>query len=453
MTFRVLHTSDCHLGQYFYGKSRAQEHKKFIDWLIEQVKQHSIDAVIVAGDVFDTGTPPSYARELYFDVIIRLKKLNCQLVMLAGNHDSVAMLSEAKHLLSAMSCHVIASVGVSSGVSAEADIYQNETPTINNQIIKLETKNKELGAVVCAVPFIRPRDIMLSQAGQSAKEKQQTLQHAIAQHYSQLFTQAQLVANNTVPIIATGHLTTVGASSSDSVREIYIGTLEAFNASAFPPADYIALGHIHKSQQVAKSEHIRYCGSPIPLSFDEAKHEKCVLMAEFEQAKLVNVTPITIPCFQPLVMIKSNVDELAENLTRTIKSITLTDESQTIWLDVEINSAEYLQDLTLRIEEITKDLPVDVLLVRRAKASRKKMEGEQKKVTLNELSLTDVFAARLDDEHWQTEDELARKQRLTTLFSQVVEQVTQPNMQKQNENHTVNKQKASAITDNEKGNK
>ena len=88
----------------------------------------------------------------------------------------------------------------------------------------------------------------------------------------------------TLPIIATGHLTTVGASASESVREIYVGSLEAFPTSAFPPAAYIALGHIHRPQKVGGLEHIRYCGSPIPLSFDEDKQQKEVLQRTFYQA-------------------------------------------------------------------------------------------------------------------------------------------------------------------------
>ena len=96
---RIIHTSDWHLGQYFYGKSRANEHQQFLTWLLAQVTAHHIDAIIVAGDIFDTSTPPSYAREMYFDFIAKLQVTECQLVILAGNHDSVAMLSESQSIL------------------------------------------------------------------------------------------------------------------------------------------------------------------------------------------------------------------------------------------------------------------------------------------------------------------------------------------------------------------
>jgi exonuclease SbcD len=415
MIYRILHTSDWHLGQNFYGKSRANEHQRFLNWLLEQVSEHDIDAVIVAGDIFDTGTPPSYAREMYFDFIVNMHNKNCQLIILAGNHDSVAMLGESKQLLSHLSCQVITSVG----------------GNFDDQIITLNNKKGQPGAVLCAIPFIRPRDIISSSAGQSVKDKQQSLQQAISEHYQNLYQQAQEIAplNNkeALPIIATGHLTTVGVTSSESVRDIYIGTLEAFPANAFPEADYIALGHIHRSQKVAKSDHIRYSGSPIALSFDEARQTKKVLIAEFEQSTLSQVIEQDIPCFQPLLMVKSKLEKLTDDITRLVDELdcskALLANDQKIWLDIEINSAEYLQDLSPRIEALVKELPVEVLLVRRSKKSRQSMPESQKKITLNELSLSDVFETRLLQENWQTEKEVTQKTRLERMFAQTLEQV------------------------------
>ena len=107
---RILHTSDWHLGQYFYGKSRANEHQQFLSWLLEQAILHEVSAIIVAGDIFDTSTPPSYAREMYFDFIAKLHKNACQLIIVAGNHDSVAMLAESQSVLSNLSTNVVTHV-------------------------------------------------------------------------------------------------------------------------------------------------------------------------------------------------------------------------------------------------------------------------------------------------------------------------------------------------------
>lgn len=415
---RIIHTSDWHLGQHFYGKSRAAEHSAFLTWLLAQVEEKEVDAVIVAGDIFDTGTPPSYARELYFDFVVKLNQIKCELVVLAGNHDSVAMLGESKGLLAKLSTRVVP--------------IASHDQSIHQQVFTLKNRQGQDAAVICAIPFIRPRDILQSKAGQSAGDKQQSLQQAIADHYQSLYLSAKELANKdpsdkTLPIIATGHLTTVGVSVSDSVRDIYIGTLDAFPANAFPPADYIALGHIHRSQKVAKSDVIRYCGSPIPLSFDEAKYDKSVLMVEFDEMPKTTVAPITIPRFQPMLMVKAPLDNIYNEVENAIAALGSNDE-KAIWLDIEIESAEYLDDLQARITQIVDDLPVEILLVRRSKQSRKLMSGSQEKITLKELSLEEVFDARLSQESLDTEEEIARKPRLSQLFRQAVERVQNPEM-------------------------
>ena len=420
---RIIHTSDWHLGQHFYGKSRASEHQQFLNWLIEQSQIQQIDAIIVAGDIFDTGTPPSYAREMYFDFIAKLHQTRCQLVVLAGNHDSVAMLGESQNLLKQLSTRVISVV----------------SDNIAEQVFVLESLKTEQQAVICAIPFIRARDIVKSYAGQSASEKQRSLQQAITGHYQSLFSHAQNLSSakqsegNRLPIIATGHLTTIGASVSESVRDIYIGTLEAFPASEFPEADYIALGHIHRPQKVTKSEHIRYSGSPIALSFDEANTQKSIVIAEFKAGKLSDVELTHVPCFQALAMVKTQLETLSEDIAAVAKAqstepVHANDESNTvnmaekIWLDIEIESAEYLQDLTARIEQIVAELPVEVLLVRRSKKSRQQMPSHEKKITLSELSVQDVFDARMALESWQSDEQQARRVRLNSLYLEIAEQ-------------------------------
>ena len=417
---RILHTSDWHLGQYFYGKSRAAEHQQFLTWLISQVQLHKIQCVIVAGDIFDTVTPPSYAREMYFDFIVNMHKINCQLIFLAGNHDSVAMLGESKQLLRSLSARVIPNATANFSESDDSE-------AINEQVFYINDQEGKAQAVICAIPFLRPRDILKSQAGKTANDKSQSLQQAIKEHYQQLYQQAKKLSitdgNKTLPIIATGHLTTVGVTISESVRDIYIGTLEAFPANAFPNADYIALGHIHRAQKVAKTEHIRYCGSPIPLSFDEAKQTKRVLIVDFIKDKLDKVTELQIPSFQPIMMVKTTLNDLSDLVAEQVKQLKELKQGQKIWLDIEIDSSEYLQDLNSRIEQLVSDLPVEILLVRRSKKSRQAMPNNQKKITLNELSLTDVFNTRLDQENWQTDEEQALKGRLITLFQQAISQV------------------------------
>ncbi|ARJ40899.1 exonuclease subunit SbcD [Pantoea alhagi] len=394
---RIIHTSDWHLGQFFYTRSRAAEHQAFFHWLIERVEEHQVDAVIVAGDIFDTGSPPSYARELYNRFVVDLHRTGCQLIVLGGNHDSVATLNESRELLACLNTRVIA--------AASSDPEE--------QVLTLTTRQGKPGAVLCAIPFLRPRDIMRSQAGQSGEQKQISLLNAITQHYQRSYQHARQLsqqAEKSLPVIATGHLTTVGVSKSEAVRDIYIGTLDAFPAQAFPAADYIALGHIHRPQRIAGSEHIRYSGSPLPLSFDELGSEKSVFLVSFADGKLASVEPLPVPGFQPMQTIKGTLAEIEQQL----KPFASASPSRPVWLDIEITTQEYLHNMQQHIQTLTEGLPVEVLLMRRSREQRERALARLQNETLNELKVEEVFERRLEQEEDMDE---ARRTRVRQLFS------------------------------------
>ncbi|OPX55572.1 Exodeoxyribonuclease I subunit D [Oceanospirillum multiglobuliferum] len=411
---RILHTSDWHLGQYFYGKTRLHEQSAFLDWLLQQIETLQIDCLVVAGDLFDTGTPPSYARTLLNEFVLKLTTAGCTLVLLAGNHDSVAVLNESQALFRRLGAYLVTGI--------------DRSETDPSTLIPLSTRMGKLGAWLCAVPFIRAKDLVLSQAGQTAEDKQQTLQYAIADYYQQLFQQAQAKNNeqpHKLPIIATGHLTTVGASTSNSVREIYIGSLEAFPASAFPPADYIALGHIHRSQAVAKSDHIRYSGSPFMLSFDECTQAKSILQVDFSEGALTAVTPIEVPCFQPMQSLKGDLVSIERQIEQLVSDHSSIGAGVDIWLDLVISYQDYLSDLQPRIEAFCADLPVEVLLIRRERALKNQTITAQQQEQLHELSVEEVFDRRLQQEP-SLEDPLLNEQyqaRLRVCFKQALEQL------------------------------
>lgn len=411
---RILHTSDWHLGQHFMGKSRQAEHQALIDWLLLQVDVHAVDAVLIAGDVFDTGAPPSYARELYSQVVVRLHSAGVALLLLGGNHDSVATLGESSAMLARLNATVVAAV---------AD------PADQLVVLPLRGDKRggqgEAGCIVCAVPFIRPRDVLQSQAGQSAEEKQQSMQAAIQAHYQSVYAAALLrqaeltqTLGRKLPLLATGHLTTVGASSNESVREIYVGSLEAFPTAAFPPVDYVALGHIHKPQKVGGLEHIRYCGSPIPLGFDEARQQKEVLLVDLHADGLAAVTVLPVPRFQPLVSVSGNLAGLAAAIGAAAEQGS---PEQSVWLEVTVEEDDYLADLPARIEAMTQGLPVDVLRVRRLRGTAAASLAGELSETLDELSPDDVFARRLALEELTPELQLALNQRYRAVVTSLTE--------------------------------
>jgi exonuclease SbcD len=406
---KILHTSDWHLGQHFMMKSREEEHFAFLNWLIEVVEQQSIDVILVSGDIFDTGSPPSYARKLYADFIVKLQKSYCQhLIIVAGNHDSVAVLNESKSLLKALNVSVVA------GINANLDKH----------LIKVTDKqNNE--ALICALPFLRATDVMSSESGSSASQKQISLQQGITQIYQEIY-QLALVKKATTnsPVLATGHLTAVGCSISESVREIYIGSLTAFPAQLFPAFDYIALGHLHRSQTVQKNNYIRYSGSPIALSFDESKHAKKVIVIDFEKnsqeptaeqndVELSNLKPliseIIIPSFQKLAVIKGNLASVKQKISDLIESDT------SIWVEVKIQESFYRSDVQAELNYLVAETKIEILKISTPKIDENSQWQANHIETLDALTPVELFQHRLD-----CEDNLSelQQQQLKTLFAQ-----------------------------------
>ncbi|NQS72549.1 MAG: exonuclease subunit SbcD, partial [Desulfobulbaceae bacterium] len=143
---KILHTSDWHIGRALYGRKRYEEFKAFLDWLAETIQQNAINTLLVAGDVFDTSTPSNRAQELYYRFLCRVAASTCRhVVIVAGNHDSPSFLNAPKELLKALDVHV-----VGSAANPEDEVL----------VLRNEQKAPEL--IVCAVPYLRDRDIRVA---------------------------------------------------------------------------------------------------------------------------------------------------------------------------------------------------------------------------------------------------------------------------------------------------
>ncbi len=254
--FRILHTADWHLGKLLNDQSRDEEHERFLDWLLEFVAENSVDAVLLAGDVFDTANPPQSALARYYDFVSGLfRQGNCALVVIAGNHDSAAQLEAPKGVLSSLKTHVVG--------------FLAEEPKA--RILGLPSDENPRVAVAM-IPFLRDRDLRVGKAGESADEIRAQVLAGITSRYEEA---AAAAVGLKCPVIATGHLTVLGASTSDSERDIHIGGLGAVTSGSFPEVfSYVALGHLHRPQATDASGRVRYSGSPIALSFSEVADEK-----------------------------------------------------------------------------------------------------------------------------------------------------------------------------------
>ena len=255
---RILHTADWHLGARLVERDRLPEHAAFLDWLIDTLRTEQIDALLVSGDIFDAANPPQDAVALYFDFLKRLADLKTvQAIITGGNHDSASHLNAPRELLRRFEVHVFGHAG--------------------DNVVDLG------GAVVAAVPFLRERDLREAAAGETVTAVHEQIRAAIRTHYAAQLAACRDLAQGR-PVIAMGHLTVIGATTSDSERDIHIGNLGAVGADVFEGFDYTALGHLHRPQKVAGLDAIRYSGSPIALSFSEAADAKSMVMLETESA-------------------------------------------------------------------------------------------------------------------------------------------------------------------------
>jgi len=301
---RVLHTSDWHIGRTLYGRKRYEEFESFLTWLAETIQQNRIDALLVSGDVFDTSAPSNRAQELYYRFLCRVAASVCRhVVVVAGNHDSPSFLNAPKELLKALDVHVVGS----------------STENTEDEVLVLRNEQDAPELIVCAVPYLRDRDIRVAEAGESVEDKERKMIEGIRNHYATVAALAEQKREELgadIPIVGTGHLFTAGGQTvdGDGVRELYVGSLAHVTAGIFPASfDYLALGHLHMPQKVNGSETIRYSGSPLPMGFGEAKQQKSVCQVEFHSTA-ASVQLIDVPVFQELECVTGDWDAISSRI-------------------------------------------------------------------------------------------------------------------------------------------
>jgi exonuclease SbcD len=288
---RLLHTSDWHLGQTLHNFDRTHEHQRFLDWLLETIVTEQADALLIAGDIFDNSNPSAASqRQLYrFLQQARAKSPQLDIVIVAGNHDSPGRLEAPGPLLEAHGTRVVGHVLR----DAEGRI------DIERMVVPLTGRDGEVKAWCVAIPFLRPGDVPRVEAAAADGDNPaiDAYLSGIALLYQQAYDLARSRCANGEAILAMGHCHMVGGDSSpDSERRILIGGTEALPSSMFDPGiAYAALGHLHLAQKVGKQEHLRYCGSPLPLSFAEINYQHQVLRIDLDGAKAREIVPLHVP--------------------------------------------------------------------------------------------------------------------------------------------------------------
>ena len=377
---KILHTADWHLGQKFLSKDRIEEHQRALDWLRATIIEREIEVLLVSGDIFDIGNPPSYARQMYYQFLTSLQGTFCRhVIIIGGNHDSPSMLNAPKELLQILNVYVVGAV----------------TSDLQDEIIKLRNKEKEIELVVAAVPFLRDRDIRFSVAGETAMERVARVRAGIVDHFDKVGELVAPYAKEDFPILAMGHLHAKGATASKEQAKIYIGDIENIEGDEFPEVfDYVALGHLHRPQLVNKQEHIRYSGSIIPLSFGEIQDKKSVYLIDTHQKDITKIEEIKIPRFRALISITGPIDKVKERLIKVNEDR----KGELIpWVEILVEMEETIPNLDTELRDFSKDFWLQILKIR-TKKQHKALEELTEILNLDDLTPLEVFQKKCESD-------------------------------------------------------
>ncbi|KOY54402.1 exonuclease SbcCD subunit D [Streptomyces sp. XY332] len=281
---KLLHTSDWHLGRSFHRVNLLGAQAAFIDHLVETVREHEVDAVLVAGDVYDRAVPPLPAVELYDRALHRLADLGVPTVMISGNHDSARRL------------------GVGAGLIGRAGIHLRTDPGGCADPVVLADVHGEVA--LYGLPYLEPA-LVKDRFGAEKVSHEAVLGAAMDLVRADLAARAPGTRS-----VVLAHAFVTGGQASDSERDIAVGGVEAVPAAVFDGVDYAALGHLHGCQTI--NERVRYSGSPLAYSFSEADHRKTMWLVELGPAGEITAERIETPVPRPLARIRGRLDELLE---------------------------------------------------------------------------------------------------------------------------------------------
>lgn len=282
---KIIHTSDWHLGHQLHGYDREYEHQAFLAWLANELKTQQADALLVAGDIFDSANPSASSWRMLYRFLAKVSETlpNLDVVMIGGNHDSPSKLDAPHELLKAFDLHMVGGIRR----------LENGALDIERMLVPITNQDKQIAAYVLAVPFLRSADLRTD----NLTENDDRLIKGVEALYGEMTQAARKLQAPEQAMIGMGHAYMASGKLSEmSERRVLGGNQHALPASIFADdMSYVALGHLHLAQKVAKKEHVRYSGSPIPLSMSERHYKHQILVVELEGREVKAINEIPIP--------------------------------------------------------------------------------------------------------------------------------------------------------------
>lgn len=327
MSVHFLHTSDWHLGQFFYNHSRHYEHQQFLSWLLTQIQEKQPHALLIAGDIFDVINPGSQAQKQLYQFLADAHRLapHMQTLMIAGNHDSGYRIEQVEPLLEKYNAKTVGVVRWN----------EDKTLDLDRLLLPIYNQNQDIVAWCLALPFLRSAEIT------GFNEHTTNSKNAIAYLHQQLIAEAKRRKTPDQALILMSHAHMQGGETSDSERPIIIGNEEALSTTLFEDAvDYVALGHLHKPQKVGQP-HIRYSGSPIPLSFSEINYKHQVVEVKIDPTQetdnRLQFEAVEIPRCIQLHRIRGELNEVLQQL-KALPNGVIENIDQREYVDIEYYS-------------------------------------------------------------------------------------------------------------------
>lgn len=407
---KILHTADWHIGQLFHEYDRTPEHQQFLNWLVQVIKDEKVDVLLISGDVFDISNPAAASIKMFYTFLNGATKANpdLQVIITAGNHDSASRLEAPKPLLESSNVHIIGLV--------EKDADGN----INYEklLVPIHDASGNIKIWCLAVPFLRMGDYP------TIADCANPYTEGVTALYAEAFEYASLKKQHGQTIIAMGHLHTHHAEISDldNTERLIMGGVECIPATAFhPDLQYVALGHIHKAQRIGGKEHIRYSGSPLPMSFSELNYKHQVIVFELEE-EIKNLKSIEIPLFVPLLRIPLKPLPLHEVITILEELPTMDQHSEIApYLNVRVLLDGPEPALRHKIETALAGKSVRLAKIESINpASTEKVSEFITQEKLSELKPLDVFS-KIYQSRYNSEVPAT----LLQLFQQVAQEVNQ----------------------------
>ncbi|MEI6267905.1 MAG: exonuclease SbcCD subunit D C-terminal domain-containing protein [Methylococcaceae bacterium] len=421
---RLFHTADWHLGHCLHGISRQLEHQRFLDWLLLELQNKQADALIVAGDIFDSANPSAAAQTQLYEFLVKartqLPALN--IVLIGGNHDSASRLDAPSSILNALGVTVVGGL-----------VREDGAINWDRLLVPLTNATGDIKVWCGAMPFLRNADLPTAKDGGSVAsgtepmrptdQSDEPLISGVKALYAQLFGELQAKATQDEALILTGHCYMVnGCVSELSERKILGGNQHALPVELFPEdIAYVALGHLHLAQTVGANDHIRYSGSPIPLSFDESHYLHQVLQVDIKKGQPVETVALKIPRSIDLLRIPNSKDfagllDVLEQLEQMAFDEDLPPE-QRPFVELRIKLEKPEPGLRQQVEEVISKLPVRLLKISTAySGSSKSLADVTMEERLEELQPLDVF-----QRCYQNKFDQEAPENMNTLFNELLE--------------------------------